>query len=214
MGTVYIWPGRGQLRASQISRAAKRAKRTASTPADRAGSVDKTADHQSAGMLLRLNHLMTDQLLAPTSAAMASREGQSSMIERNDLMSDMPDILGQSVPKIKAVVSHDLILRRGQNVPMAQDDEDIAESLWREGFRARLKEVRGERTQDDMADLLGISRDAYSKYEGKRASAVPTRLLPKIAKIGAVSLEWLITGEVKAKASHPVPVKSRKEASR
>lgn len=106
----------------------------------------------------------------------------------------MLDFMGRSVPKIKANVSHDCDKLGGHNVPMAQDDEIIAESVWREAFRQRLRQVQGDRTQDDMADLLCISRDAYSKYVGSRASAVPIRLLPKLAKIGAVSLEWLVEG--------------------
>lgn len=136
------------------------------------------------------------------------------MIELNEFKSDMAVSMGPAVPKIKPIVSHDYFDRPGHNVPMSEDDEDIAESAWREGFRLRIRTIQGDRTADDMADLLGISRTRYSKYVGARASAVPTRLLPKLAKIGAVSLEWLIEGEKAVKAKLPAPEKLRKARSR
>lgn len=194
MGTIHRFPERNHARTSTTSRAAKRAKRSASTPAVRATSVASTADHHSAGMLLRLNHLMTDQLLAPTSAAIASRDGHSSMIERNEVKSDIPSILGLAVPKIKAVASHDYSRAVGQSVLMSQEDETVAESAWREAFRDRLRAAQGARTQETMAELLGISRDAYSKYVGGRKSMMPVRLLPRFAKICGVDLLELIEG--------------------
>lgn len=118
--------------------------------------------------------------------------------------------MGQSVPKIKAIVSHDYNSALGHNVPMNQDDENIAESAWREGFCERLREVQGKRTQDQMAIVLGISRDNWNKYIN-RGSAVPIRLLPKIAAIGAKSVEWLIDGEPAEKAVKR-PVKPLKTA--
>lgn len=72
---------------------------------------------------------------------------------------------------------------------------DPAEYQWRQAFKSRLKQARGARTQEDMADLLGVSRDAYSKYEGGRDTDLPLRLLPRFCKICAISMEWLITGE-------------------
>lgn len=179
------------------------------TPAARARSVDSTADHHSAGMLSRLTHLITDQFLAPTSAAMASREGQSSMTDLNEVSSDMAAIMGQSVPFCKAISSHDNLEPLGHNVLMGQADENLTETAWREAFRRRLKEARGNRSQRDMADLLCISRDAYAKYEAARASAIPIRLLPKFCKICGVTLQWLIEGEKEAKATQPAAAPSR-----
>lgn len=131
------------------------------------------------------------------------------MIERNESNSGMGDFMGQSVPKIKAIMSHDMKSGLGHSVPMSEDYEDITETAWREAFRQRVRQIQGDRTQEDMADLLCISRDAYSKYVGSRASAMPMRLLPKLAKIGAVSLEWLIEGPKAEKAQ-----KSAKQPSR
>lgn len=136
------------------------------------------------------------------------------MIALNEVKSDMADSMGQSVPKIKAIVSHDTSIRLGHNVPMDQDDEKIAETAWRQGFRKRLKEARGKRSQKDMAGLLCISRDAYSKYEGARASAMPTRLLPKFAKICGIDLVELIEGPAEPRRSaRPVPAPPRRRSA-
>jgi hypothetical protein len=202
-------------RASTGSRAAKVVRISAVTPASLAFSVASTADHHSGGMRLREDHLRTAQFPAPTSDAIASSESHRSMIDTKDVKSAMDGIMGQLVPKIKAIVSHDYKLRSGHNVPMDQDDENVAETAWREAFRQRVRQIQGERSQDDMAELLCISRDAYSKYVGSRASAVPTRLLPRLAKIGAVSLEWLIEGPKEAvkkpaKAIEPPPARKRR----
>lgn len=96
---------------------------------------------------------------------------------------------------------------------MGQDDENIAETFWRAAFVKRLRAIQGDRTQEDMADLLCISRDSWNKMVN-RGSAVPTRLLPKLARIGAKSLEWLIEGEKPdKKAASPKPkVAKRKTA--
>jgi hypothetical protein len=192
---IIRFPGEHRhARASAGSRAANRAKSSAVTPCDRATSVEITADHHSAGMLSLLNHLITAQFPAPTSAAMPSREGQRSMISLNEAKSDMTENMGQAVPKIKAMVSHDYSSEPGHLVPNMQDDEKIAETVWREQFRQRVRAAQGSRTQQDMADLLGISRDSYAKYVGGRGSVMPVRLLPKFAKICGVDLLDLIEG--------------------
>jgi transcriptional regulator with XRE-family HTH domain len=78
-------------------------------------------------------------------------------------------------------------------------DDQEAESAWREGFRQRIIAARGIRTQETMAELLGIKTNTYGKYEGGRKSMMPTRLLPKFAKICGVDLVELIEGPKKAK---------------
>lgn len=96
---------------------------------------------------------------------------------------------------------------------MADHDENIAESAWRAAFTERLKDIQGARTQADMADLLCISRDSWNKMVN-RGSAVPTRLLPKLARIGAKSLEWLIEGDkTTKKAVNPAPKPSRRKTT-
>lgn len=213
MGNVIRWPRRRRhVRTSAGSRAAKAVSKSAVTPASRAFSVANTADHHSGGIRLREDHLRTAQFPAPTSEAIASSESQSSMIETNEVKSVMGETMGQLVPEIKAIVSHDIKLGPGHSVPMNQDDETIAESAWREAFCERLREVQGKRTQGQMAVVLGISRDNWNKYVN-RGSAVPIRLLPKIAAIGGNSLEWLIEGPRQAarKAAKPARVLAKRK---
>lgn len=202
MGMILRFP-RVHARASTGSRAAKAVNNSAVTPPDRAVSVPRTADHHSEGIASRCHHLETVQALAPgMSEAIPSRDGHKSITSRKRRRSDMPDLLGQSVPKCKDFPSHDGRKMIGHTVRMTDDLEKMAETAWREGFRLRIKQARGDRTQQTMAELLGITQTTYSKYEGQRASMMPTRLLPKFCKICAVSLEWLIEGD-KATISAP-----------
>lgn len=197
MGTVVRFPARRHARVSTICFAANRAKSSADRPADFAVSVSNTRIHQSDGMVSRIHHLRTTELfLTPTSTAIASRERQRSMTDRKDVSAEslMPKLLGPFVPKRKAIMSHDSGVCGGHLVPMGSDPESIAESRWREGFRERIRIAQGGRTQETMARLLGISRDAYAKYVGSRGTVMPVRLLPKFCDICDVDLGWLIDG--------------------
>jgi transcriptional regulator with XRE-family HTH domain len=216
MGIIVHFPRR-HARTSAISRtgsrAARRVSKSAVTPAAPAFSVARTADHHSAGMLSRCHHFETADEAAPVSAANASREGQSSMTDRNDESSVMAQRLGQSVPKRKAIVSADCAQLSGHTVLMEDDDEKLAESQWREEFRQRLIAARGSRTQAVMAELLGIRTNTYGKYEGSRKSMMPIRLLPRFAKICGVTLEYLIEGD-KAAPARQLPKAAPKPAKR
>ncbi len=174
------------------SREASAVKRSAEIPADRAILVDRTDDHQSAGIKSRCAHFFTDSCEAPTSSANASCVGQSATTARNERGLAMPELMGPTVPNVKAIVSRDIIVGARQIVPMTRD---TTEDQWRQAFKQRLKQARLPRTQEDMAELLCVSRDAYSKYEGSRDTDLPIRLLPKFCKICGVSMVWLITGE-------------------
>lgn len=178
--------------------AAKPLSRSAVTPASRARRVPSTADHQLAGIKFLCDHFRTDSCEAPTSSASASCVGHKPMIDRNDRGLAMLAVMGPSVPNVKADVSRDSLSRSGHAVLM---DEDRAERQWRQDFKQRLKQARGPRTQEDMAELLCVSRDAYSKYEGGRDTDLPIRLLPRFCKICGVSMAWLITGEETSPAS-------------
>lgn len=57
----------------------------------------------------------------------------------------------------------------------------------------RLKDLRGNRTQEDVAKIIGISRARYSHYENGR-SEPDTDTLQKIADFYQVSIDWLLTG--------------------
>jgi hypothetical protein len=45
-----------------------------------------------------------------------------------------------------------------------------------------------------MALLLGITRDTYTKYEGRGASLMPHNLIVPFCLACRVSVEWLLTG--------------------
>ncbi len=47
---------------------------------------------------------------------------------------------------------------------------------------------------DEMALLLGITRDTYTKYEGRGASLMPHNLIVQFCLACRVSVEWLLTG--------------------
>ena len=131
------------------------------------------------------------------------------MTERNETKSGMHESMGQTVPKSKAIVSHDILCRLGHLVPMSKNDEAIAESEWREAFRQRVRQAQGNRTQETMAKLLGISRDSYAKYVGARGSVMSPRLLLNFCKICDVSIEWLIEGSEAKTSERPAKIAAR-----
>lgn len=191
--------------------AAKSANRSAVTPASRAFGKASKAVHHSAGMRSLCHHLETEVAGWPISAASVSRLGQSSMTDRNE---SMPDVLGLSVPNVKAILSRDMGMAQGHPVLMGAE-ETATEEAWRRAFKLRVKEARGRRSQEIMADLLGVSRDAYSKYEAlSRDTVLPTRLLVKFAHICGQELDWLIEGPKPAATNHRQAAKEPAEKQR
>ena len=67
---------------------------------------------------------------------------------------------------------------------------------YRATFAARVRQARtGARYPlDEMALLLGITRDTYAKYEGRGASLMPHNLIVPFCLACRVSVEWLLTG--------------------
>lgn len=62
-------------------------------------------------------------------------------------------------------------------------------------FAKRLQELRGKRTQDEIAEAIGVSRATYSHYEtGRSEPAIAT--LVKIAELFDVSLDDLLGKDV------------------
>lgn len=55
----------------------------------------------------------------------------------------------------------------------------------------RLKELRGKRTQQDIADLLQISRARYSHYENEHVQP-DNDMLQRMASIYKVSVDYLL----------------------
>lgn len=60
----------------------------------------------------------------------------------------------------------------------------------------RIRAVRGNRTQEKFAKAIGVRKQNYiSRYERGR---IPSpELLVRIAKMGGVSIDWLLTGKGK-----------------
>jgi len=62
----------------------------------------------------------------------------------------------------------------------------------------RIREIRKQAklTQPEVGEILGVEKAAISKYEaGEAKRGVPINLLVKIADLGNVSLDYLITGK-------------------
>jgi hypothetical protein len=209
---------RYHARASAGSRAANVISFSAFKPAADARSVAKTEDHHSAGILFLCPHFVTRGTVVPTSDAIASREGQSSIIARNDVICVMPPLIGQSVLKGKAILSLDGKLSLGHTVRMAETD---AEAQYKIELRARVKESRvaAKLKQWQIAEALGMTQDKYKQYETR--SLLPHHLIGRFCVICHINPEWLITGHgqkaiqpLKAVASEPQPEVRAKPAKK
>lgn len=55
----------------------------------------------------------------------------------------------------------------------------------------RLKQLRGERTQEEISRLLGISRSRYSHYENERVEP-DNELLKKMSELFGVTTDFLL----------------------
>jgi len=58
----------------------------------------------------------------------------------------------------------------------------------------RIRFLRGDMTQVEFADILRIKQAMVSRYEASVMSPSPNVLL-RIARFGACSIEWLLTGQ-------------------
>lgn len=99
---------------------------------------------------------------------------------------------------------------------MAEDAEEIAESEWRDAFRARVRDAQGDRKDKDIAKLLGISHERYRKYVSggsSRKTVIPVRLLTKFCLITNRDLEWLIDGPEEQQAEVPSKVRPKADKS-
>lgn len=203
-------------RTSIGSRAANIVSFSALRPAAVALSVPSTADHHSAGILFLWPHLVTRGTVAPTSEAIASREGQSSMMDRNDVICDMPSSIGQSVLNCKAILSLDGDFCLGHTVRMAESE---TEAEYKQAFRKRVADARIARglKQWQIAEALGMTQDKYKQYETR--SLLPHHLISRFCIICRVAPDWLVTGHgqkppqpLHLAASEPVPAPKPKRA--
>ena len=58
----------------------------------------------------------------------------------------------------------------------------------------RIRQLRGENTQEEFAGVLGISQAQLSKYELGQ-SALPLTVLAKLAKRSGRTADWILTGK-------------------
>ena len=67
---------------------------------------------------------------------------------------------------------------------------------YRAAFTALVRQARtaARYPVDEMALLLGVTRDTYTKYEGRGASLMPHNLIVSFCLACRVSVEWLLTG--------------------
>lgn len=74
----------------------------------------------------------------------------------------------------------------------------------KETMAERVKIARteaGYKTQEAIADAMGMTRDAYARYETGRP--IPTERLPGFCDLTNISERWLLTGEgPKNKGAH------------
>ena len=199
-------PARRHARASATSRAARDVNKSAVTPLEIAFSVDKIADQYSDGIQSRCHHFVTMPAEAPISDAIARRAPcasfgpQSSMIDRNEVKSVMPRVIGLIVLKCKAIQSLDCEMPLGHNVRMAEVE---TESQFKQGFMRRVKEARISRAlkQWEIADALGMAQDKYKQYETR--SLLPHHLIGRFCIICRVDEKWLVTGRGKMAPQEP-----------
>lgn len=72
----------------------------------------------------------------------------------------------------------------------------------------RIRAVRGKKTQTEFAETLGVKKQNYiSRYERGRIPSPD--LLVRIARMGRVSIDWLLTG--KQGAAQP-PARGQRKA--
>jgi hypothetical protein len=193
MGTVVRFPERRHARASSKCLEAKRAKRSAERPAALARSVAKTRVHHSDGILSLHRHFEIVAGRAPTSAAIAAWESQSSKTDRNEVIeSGMTESIGHSVLNFKDGPSLDCELALGQTVPMAPQKLLTDFELQ---FLARTYVARKQKfTQQEMAEELerGMKQDHYKQFEVR--NRLPYEYLDRFIKLTGVTYEWLVAG--------------------
>lgn len=126
------------------------------------------------------------------SEAIASREGQSSIIFWNEVKSDIAPNLGQLVLKRKDNLALDAKKLIGHTVRMADSD---AKAQYEQEFIERVKAARiaTGKKQWQVAELMDIKQDTYKHFETGRV--IPHHLIGRFCLICSVDPNWLITGK-------------------
>lgn len=109
-------------------------------------------------------------------------------------------MMGQSVPFGKDNLSRDLgsFVRHIAAMGEWLDEGDFNGALAR-----RLKDLRGKRTQAEMAAALDLPTERYKKYETR--SPLPAYLVPRLAKVTGHSMAYVIAGTEDAARGPSLP---------
>lgn len=84
---------------------------------------------------------------------------------------------------------------------MADAKEPLTD--WRDRFAKRIRQLRTDHnlTQREVAEAIDVGFEAYRKYE-QRGSA-PAHVLPDLARLYNISIEFLVTGRQPLAAGPP-----------
>lgn len=109
------------------------------------------------------------------------------------------DSVGRDVLKRKSEMCHDRNRASATIILMPIQSA----SSFREQFVLRTKEAREntDYTQDEIADLLGISQGTYKNYETIRP--LPHEYVHRFCALCRIDLDWLYTGKSGAKKKRP-----------
>jgi transcriptional regulator with XRE-family HTH domain len=76
----------------------------------------------------------------------------------------------------------------------------------------RIRAVRGKKTQTEFAEALGVKKQNYiSRYERGRIPSPD--LLVRIARMGRVSIDWLLTGKQERAGAARPPARGQRKAT-
>ena len=71
------------------------------------------------------------------------------------------------------------------------------------GLPARIKKIRGELTQSEFGEIVGVTQGSINKYENN-INLPGEDVLEKIAIYGGVTVQWLLHGEEPAAAKYSI----------
>lgn len=90
---------------------------------------------------------------------------------------------------------------------MGMDEKNKKSARYLKSFCARIASARegAGYTQQEMADALGIKRDAYSKYEFR--SLMPHHLIPAFCRLTGFGPWYILTGQPDTGQPQAIPPK-------
>lgn len=187
-------PRRHALALDKSERTTIDAKPSTDTPDARPRSDFTTGSHQSEGILFLCAHLRTANGEAPMSKAIASGEGHSPITSRKVVNLGMPGKIRHIVLGRKPKVSHDDKNHSDDNTAMPKEP---GATKFKDDFLARTAAAREAVpfTQDEIAEVLGMSQPKYAKYE--KRTPLPHYLVPRFCLACRIDHAWLFTGKGK-----------------